>query len=279
MALRVAEVEAKSILSKSGISGVDFAINPYLGCAHNCVYCYASFMKRFSGHSEPWGTFVDVKINAPDLLVRQLSGKGPATIMLSSVTDAYQPLERKYNLTGRCLELLTRYPALAVSILTKSDLVLRDLPILLRLPQVRVGMTVTAVDDATSRLFEPGATVASRRWAALRRLKDAGLETWVMLGPLLPYFSDQDRQVATLLQQALAAGVCEVLVDDVNFYPSVCARLRSLYRRHSEQAYRYLQGVVARQSAYADELRERVAYWSRVLGVPVSGSFLDTESI
>lgn len=276
--MRVTEVQARSILNKSGISRVDYAVNPYLGCAHACAYCYACFMKRFSNHPEPWGTFVDVKVNAPDLLVHQLRGKGPLRVMLSSVTDAYQPLERQYALTRRCLEVLARYPAVTVSILTKSDLVLRDLRVLGRLPDVRVGMTVTAADDEVSHLLEPGAPPASLRWQALRQLGDAGHQTWVMLGPLLPFFSDQDEPITALLRSARAAGVSEILVDDVNFYPSVTQRLRAVYRSHSREAFQYLQKAIVNQSAYADELRERVRYWSSALGIPIAGSFAGSPS-
>ena len=97
MKLLIKEVVAKSILSKSGIPGADFCINPYTGCSHACKYCYASFMKKFTGHTEPWGDFVDIKINAPQILQRQLKRASKGSVMISSVTDAYQPAEAKYK--------------------------------------------------------------------------------------------------------------------------------------------------------------------------------------
>ncbi|HAL61831.1 MAG TPA: hypothetical protein DCP08_05420, partial [Chloroflexi bacterium] len=86
------EIEARSVLSKSGISAVTYALNPYVGCQHGCVYCYSVFMKRFTGHREEWGTFVDVKVNAPQVLARELKRAKPGEVLLSSVTDPYQPL-------------------------------------------------------------------------------------------------------------------------------------------------------------------------------------------
>src|SRR4030043_2086170 len=121
--LIVRDIECKSILAKSPIPGLCYAINPYVGCAHGCVYCYAVFMKRFTGHEEEWGTFVDIKVNAPDVLTRQLKRAKPGNISFGTVTDAYQPLERENGITRACLEALLDHP-LPVSILTKSALVL-----------------------------------------------------------------------------------------------------------------------------------------------------------
>jgi DNA repair photolyase len=142
----VREIECKSILTKSGIEGVDYALNPYVGCGHGCVYCYASFMKRFTGHKEEWGAFVDVKVNAADVLARQMKRAKRGNIVSGTVTDPYQPLEERYEITRVCLKVLADYDS-PVSILTKSNLVLRDLDLLRRLKDVEVGLTITALDD------------------------------------------------------------------------------------------------------------------------------------
>ena len=150
------QIEAKSILSKSGIDGIAYCVNPYVGCSHGCAYCYASFMKRFTGHREPWGSFVDVKVNAPMLLEKQTRRAGAGTILLSSVTDPYQPAEARYRVTRGCLEVLAgrHFP---VDILTKSPLVLRDLDLLKTFDNLSVGLTITTDDDAMRKVFEPGA--------------------------------------------------------------------------------------------------------------------------
>lgn len=123
----VREVYAKSVLCKSGIS--DYCVNCYTGCLHSCVYCYARFMKRFSGHAEPWGQFLDVKVNAPDVLAREVRRNPPGRVVVSSVCDGWQPAEQKYELTRRCLHILLE-AGYQVSILTKSSLVTRDLDIM-----------------------------------------------------------------------------------------------------------------------------------------------------
>src|SRR5512136_1153601 len=123
----IREIISKSVLSKSKI--YDYVVNPYTGCQHACSYCYARFMKRFTGHREPWGQFVDVKVNAPDLLRVEIVRKAVGRVWVSGVCDPYQPLEARYRLTRQCLEILSQndWP---VAVQTRSPLVLRDMDIL-----------------------------------------------------------------------------------------------------------------------------------------------------
>jgi DNA repair photolyase len=116
----VRRIEARAILSKSQIH--DYTLNAYVGCAHRCAYCYARFMKRFTGHLEPWGEFVDVKVNAVERQLGEVRRKRPGTVWISGVCDAYQPLEREWRLTGRCLEILIDQ-GWPVTVQTKSPLV------------------------------------------------------------------------------------------------------------------------------------------------------------
>jgi DNA repair photolyase len=209
----VKEIQAKSILQKSGIPGVEYAINPYTGCVHGCVYCYARFMKRFTDHPEPWGAFLDAKVNAPDLLARQLSRRRAPLrecVFLSSVTDPYQAPERKYELTRRLLEVLALYDV-PVSILTKSDLVLRDADILSRFSDAEVGLSFGVEDDGWSLLLEPRASPPSRRLAALRALRGRGIHTSAFVSPFIPGVSDIRRIV-----DALAGAVSGFGVEAIN---------------------------------------------------------------
>ena len=148
----VREITCKSILTQSGIPSVDYAVNPYVGCQHGCAYCYAVFMKRFTGHKEEWGQFVDARINAPQVLARQLRRAQPGSVTLGTVTDAYQPLERQYRLTRGCLQALASYERFATTVLTKGALVLRDLDVLQQMVDVEVGFTITTLDERESSL-------------------------------------------------------------------------------------------------------------------------------
>jgi len=140
--MKVREILSKTILTNTAISSFDYCINPYVGCGHGCRYCYASFMKRFTGHMEPWGAFVDVKVNAPQLLRKQLKRKRRGSVSLSTVTDPYQPLEGNYRLTRGCLEALLDHQ-FSVNILTRSPLCLRDIDLFKQFKDIEVGFSIT----------------------------------------------------------------------------------------------------------------------------------------
>lgn len=267
--MTVRETTCKSALIKSDIA--DYALNPYTGCTHNCVYCYASFMARFSRHEQPWGQWVDAKINVADVLQRdvlrllrqqQKPGAGPVEVIISSVTDAYQPLERSYRLTRACLETIAASvtPAstrarINVSILTKSDLVVRDLDVLQGIPDLKVGMTITTDDDVVSRLYEPAAPPVTRRLAALRKLSSAGIDTWAFISPVLPYHSDSEQALRSIMSALADAGVTRVMVDRFNPYPASVGRFLKVAPSEAAQA---LRGYVATPLGYLDRLKEAV---------------------
>jgi len=212
--LAVHEIQCKSILNRCGIEGIDYALNPYTGCSHACVYCYARFMARYTKHQMAWGKFVDAKVNGPEVLEKQSSRLSRGLVSLSTVTDPYQPLEKKYRLTRRSLEIL-RDRGYPVSILTKSDLVLRDLDILKNFPRdaLEVGFSIALLDESVRRTFEPGAPDVSRRLAALRVLHDAGIRTWVFIAPVLPLLT---RESLESLLSGLAGAADSLLVDELN---------------------------------------------------------------
>jgi DNA repair photolyase len=203
----VKEKNAKGILSKSRI--YDYALNAYTGCSHKCLYCYARFMKRYTGHSEPWGDFVDVKINAPELLSKEIQKKKRGRVWISGVCDAYQPLEKKYRLTRRCIEILVEH-GWPFTIQTKSPLVLRDLDILKRAADCEVGFTITTADEKVRKIFEPYAPPIEKRVEALDLLHSAGITTFVMIAPMLPN--------AEGLVGMLKGRVDHVLIDRLNYH-------------------------------------------------------------
>ncbi len=173
----------KTILSVSKV--YPYVINPYTGCQHGCSYCYARFMKRVTGHREPWGEFVDVKINAADLLRVEIKKKKRGRVWISGVCDPYQPLEAQYKLTRQCLEILAQH-TWPVVIQTRSPLVLRDIDIIKDAQDFEVGFSVTTADDRIRKLFEPHAPPINDRIEALDELHKAGIRTYAMIAPMLP---------------------------------------------------------------------------------------------
>lgn len=181
------EISAKSVLQKSRLPESLYCINPYVGCTHRCTYCYARFMRRFTGHKEKWGSFVDIKSNAPDLLAKQLDHlKATGYVLIGSVCDAYQPIEKKYLVTRGCIEQLVSHST-PFSILTKSSLVIRDIDLFLQATSpVSIGFSISMLDDDTRKVFEPGASAITERIQAMQLLHDAGIRTFAFIGPILP---------------------------------------------------------------------------------------------
>jgi len=212
----VKEVCAKTILSKSKV--FDYTINPYIGCEHGCTYCYARFMKRFTDHREEWGRFVDVKVNAASLLRREIKKKQPGKVWISGVCDPYQPLEKKYELTQRCLEILLKH-GWPVTIQTKSPLVLRDVESLRKFDEIEVGLTITTADEDIRKIFEPNSPPVKQRIEALEKLHYVGVKTFAMIAPLLP-------KTEGLVTQ-LSGKVDYVLIDKMNYHHA-----DRVYKRH-----------------------------------------------
>jgi len=183
------EIIVNSIITKSNLPDSDYVINPYVGCMHSCIYCYARFMKRFTGHEEPWGKFVDVKINATDSIPSKTSKYKGKSIFLSSVTDPYLSFERNYKLTRKILEkLIPLQPNLGIQ--TKSDLIIRDIDLLKKFANCEAGLTITTTDDNIRKELEPCSSSVNDRIEAIKKLKQAKIKTYVFIGPIMPILTD-----------------------------------------------------------------------------------------
>ena len=256
--LRINEVECKNALVKSGIEGLDYALNPYTGCQHACVYCYAEFMKKYTNHDEDWGEFVDAKINIVDRLRRQIKRTRPGSVQIGTVTDAYQPLEERFRLTRGCLEVLADSD-FSVTIQTKSDLVLRDIDILKKMKNKEVGLTITCHDPEVETLFEPGASNLDRRLDALKRLNRAGIPTYVFFGPILPFFSDHQDSLLLLFRRLQKTGVEKMYLDKMNYLKGKRKKISRVLRQNFPHALRFYDGVVKREEKYAEWLKATLA--------------------
>jgi DNA repair photolyase len=191
------EINADKVLGLTKISLADYVINHYVGCQYGCLYCYAKYTKRAKKRNIEWGTYVDVKINSVELLKKELEKNRPETVMLGSITEVYQPIEKKYELTRKILEILAEYE-IPVVILTRSDLIKRDIDILKKLPKVSVFYTITFRDDDMIKLFENYAPGYKKRVDAITELYQNGINVWVHMGPIIPYFSEPEKVIEDL---------------------------------------------------------------------------------
>jgi DNA repair photolyase len=204
---------ARKVITRNTSPDIPFdrSINPYRGCEHGCIYCFARPTHAYLGLSPglDFESKLYMKPDAPELLERELSARNytPKSIAIGTNTDPYQPIERRYAIMRRILEVLERagHP---VGIVTKSNMVTRDIDILSRMARrklVRVGISVTTLDAKLARTMEPRAPTPARRLEALRELASAGIPTAVMVAPVIPAIND--AEIERILEAATASGV------------------------------------------------------------------------
>ena len=181
----IGDVETKKILTKSSLPVGGYSANPYGGCTHACKYCYACFMKRFTGHTEEWGTFLDVKHWPAIRNPKQYAGQ---RIVIGSVTDGYNPQEERFGNTRKLLTELKDSDA-EILICTKSDLVVRDLDLLQQMGKVTVSWSINTLDEAFKDDMDKAVSI-ERRLAAMKKVYEAGIRTVCFISPVFPGITD-----------------------------------------------------------------------------------------
>ena len=186
MRIKIFETKAKSIFTRTKIPGAKWVLNQYVGCSHSCLYCYAKFMCQWRPDNYgKWGEWVEAKVNAPELV----KGKYvDGWVYMSSVSDPYQPIEKKLKLTREVLENLDK--RIKFCILTKSDLVLRDVDIFKKFKNIEVGLTINSFDGALKKVFEPFSPANEKRIRALKILKESKIKTYTFISPIIPGLID-----------------------------------------------------------------------------------------
>lgn len=255
---------AASVLTESKIPGVDYSVNAYIGCKNGCVYCYARFMEKYthideqSSSTGAWGTFCIAKTNAPQVIRKELSAKKKGLIFFSSVCDPYQEAEMEYELTRKCLMEISKkqWP---VSILTKSDLVLRDIDLLKKM-DCDVGFTITTTNEAMRKKFEPDASPTEKRIQALKTLKDNGIKTYVFLGPILPEITDWKNIIEK------TAFVDRMMVDKLNIKSGNWPHIKNVL---PPELLPLWDKILFRRSTYYSSLREEIRAFCKEQGIRI----------
>ncbi|MFN3301857.1 MAG: radical SAM protein [Patescibacteria group bacterium] len=259
-------IKAKSILNRSKING--YTINPYVGCFHGCVYCYNQHFIKAIGREEKWGSFLEIKLNAPEILEKEINQKfrnKKNKVFFSTITDPYNPLEKQYQLTRKCLEILAS-SQWSVSILTKSDLILRDLDIFKKFhSRIEIGFTITTLDKRAQMILEPGASLVEKRIEALRKLKKAGIRTYAFIGPVLPFFTNL-KQIFRVLKDK----VMEIWFDTLNTkkenWQGLEKTLKLYYPRFFPQ---YKKIFFFNRKEYEVNLRKEIEFLAEYFKIPV----------
>ena len=254
--IKIKEIVTKAYITPSKMPGYEYVINPYVGCPHGCLYCYAEFMKRFSHQGEIWGTFTDVKIRSTATKAINLQNKN---IFLSSITDCYNPLEEKYGLTRKLLEQL-RHSGAHIGILTKSALILRDLDILKTLPDVSVGFSMNTTRDEIRQEIEPYASCVSQRLHALKTLHENGIYTYVHVSPIFPGLSDWKE-----LLKLIMPHVEHISFENLKLRAAAYSRIMNyIARRHAPLLPLYQQIYQDKNMTYWRNLRQEIVAFCEV---------------
>jgi len=204
--VKYVRIRVSRAISPSGLPDLDYALNPYVGCAHACIYCYARAYTRYKEVSRRWGEVVYIKENLLSILSKELRRYRPGKVGVSTITDAYQPIEAEEKITRRAIKMLVEH-GFRVSIQTKSTLVLRDLDIISSKPAFfDVGFTITTMNDEKARIIEPHSPPPSERAEALRAIASRNIATWVFLGPIIPLFNDTVDDIAEIVELAATTG-------------------------------------------------------------------------
>ena len=219
--------ECKKALSPSKLPGIDHALNPYGGCGHGCLYCYAPELTHTEWDS--WGV-IRVRMGIESRLGKEL-GSVKGTIGVGTTTDPYQPAEERFELTKKCLMKL-KEKKMRIHLHTKSDLILRDMDILRKMDG-EVAVTITSVDERISKITEPGAPSPAKRLHALKELTDAGLDTYALVGPIL---SPLDGNEEEFVKKILSTGTKRMYLDDLNHRPLLSERMERINITGSSKA-------------------------------------------
>jgi len=262
------EIEVKSVLQKSNLPDADYCINPYTGCIHSCIYCYARFMRRFTGHiNEKWGEFLDVKINAPDILRNELKRKKiKKLVFLGSVTDIYQPAEKKYGITREILQILQEHEV-SIAFQTKSDIVLRDLDILKKFSTCDVGFTIITMDENVKKAFEPYSSPISKRMNALKILHSEGIGTYVFIGPIFPHLTNIDAIIKSVKKYSDG-----IMAEILNIRCGNWDDIQKVLQDHFPDLLPGYRDLV-RNTKYWDEVEDKVKSLCQNYNLPLFGFY------
>ena len=242
----IGEVETKNIMTKSSLPVGGYSVNPYVGCTHACKYCYASFMKRFTGHMEEWGTFLDVKHWPKIKNPKKFAGQ---RIVIGSVTDGYNPQEEQFGNTRKLLEQL-RGSGADILICTKSDLVVRDIDLLKELGQVTVSWSINTLDEDFKDDMDKAVSI-KRRLAAMKQVYDAGIRTVCFVAPVFPGITNFEAIFERVKDQCdlfwlenlnLRGGFKKTIMDYIaEKHPDLVPLYNEIYNKRNRSYFKTLE--------------------------------------
>ena len=270
MKVEYSSIACKTALSPSRLPGLRYSLNPYVGCEHGCRYCYSPSTLRDEWMGLNWGKFVRAKLNIVEVLAREAKRKPKGTVGVSTVTDPYQPIEARLELTRKCIELLSKHD-FPVSIQTKSGLVLRDADLIVP-EKFDVGVTITTMDRGLAGLLEPGAPPPDVRAQVLEEFSLRGVETWLFMGPIIPELNDAEESLRQVIEVA-ARTKSRLIYDRLNLKRWVIDRLGPVLEEEKPGLVERLPSLIREGSGPWHRICSRVEAICSELGVKCEAAF------
>lgn len=225
--MKIRYIKCKTSLSNSKLPGLDYSLNPYIGCQNNCAYCYAPFVLKID--REKWGDNIGVKLNIPNVLSKELKKKKIGTIGISTVTDPYQHIEKKFKLTRFCLEQIKNYD-FPIHIQTKSSIVNRDIDLISEISDAELMVSIATLNDKERRILEPYSSSIKERIEILSNFSQIGIKTSVFFGPIYPTIREEDLIKA--LDIFIDYNVREIMLDNLNLKKGIWGNIESNLNSH-----------------------------------------------
>lgn len=268
--LIVKEIEVNDYVTKSKLPASDYVINPYIGCTHACKYCYASFMKRFTGHTEEWGSFIDIKTSKKKINTSKLVGK---TVFLSSVTDCYNEMEEKYLRTREILSQLVGVDC-TVNISTKSKLILRDLDLLKQLKHVTVAMSINTLDEKFREDMDQASSIESRL-STLKQLHDNGIFTILFMSPIFPHITEWKEII-----EKSRSYIDEFWFENLNLRGSYKTTILNYIKNHYSEYYSdYIDIYQKKNKSYWIQLSHSINEYCKENNISYKNFFYHEELV
>ena len=265
--MKIEEIICKSALSKSRLPGLDYSLNPYVGCMHQCKYCYAPSILRIS--RDEWEQTVKIKRNIPTILSKELRTKKPGNVGISTVTDPYQPIEKTYQLTHYCLEVLKKYD-FPISIQTRSDLVIQDKDLIEQFSKAELMVSIGTLNDSHRKLLEPNSSSIPDRLKILKIFSDSNVKTSVFFGPIYPTIKEDE--IPKIMDLFIDLNVSEIMIDNLHLKPGIIKPIQDAIKGNERIENFFTYNYMKEQPKY-QIIRKRIKEYLRDTSVTFQDAF------
>lgn len=232
--MNIKYIKCKTGLSKSNLPGLDYSLNPYVGCQHNCAYCYAPNILRIN--RKEWNKIIGVKSNIPNILSKELKKKKNGKIGISTITDPYQPIEKKFKLTRYCLEQIIKYD-FPIHFQTKSNIINRDIDLITKLSDVEIMISIGTFNDTERKILEPYSSSIQDRLETLSVFSEMGIKTSIFFGPIYPTINE--KKLINILEKILDLNVKEIMIDTLHLKTGIWKNIQSELTKKPEMQKKF----------------------------------------